>query len=65
MGRPAAGTAAGGAAMAGRGHRDGTRPATGHITHRQSNPCYIISYQNGSTSPVNRRGDMGQYNKSP
>ncbi|KAL5985550.1 hypothetical protein ACLOJK_027535 [Asimina triloba] len=32
--RPAAGTAAGGATVAGRKHRDGTRPATGHITHR-------------------------------
>ncbi|KAL5996716.1 hypothetical protein ACLOJK_007636 [Asimina triloba] len=31
---PFAGTAAGGATVAGRRHRDGTRPATGHITHR-------------------------------
>ncbi|KAL5986195.1 hypothetical protein ACLOJK_014528 [Asimina triloba] len=32
--RPAMGTAAGGATVAAARHRDGTRPATGHITHR-------------------------------
>ncbi|KAL5979179.1 hypothetical protein ACLOJK_019077, partial [Asimina triloba] len=31
---PAAGTAAGRAMVAGRRHRDGTRPTTDHITHR-------------------------------
>ncbi|KAL5986932.1 hypothetical protein ACLOJK_015267 [Asimina triloba] len=36
---PAADTVAGGATVAGRRRRNGTRPATGHITHRQSNPC--------------------------
>ncbi|KAL6000152.1 hypothetical protein ACLOJK_034830, partial [Asimina triloba] len=32
--RPAASTAAGGATVAGRRHRDDTCPITGHITHR-------------------------------
>ncbi|KAL6000973.1 hypothetical protein ACLOJK_006700, partial [Asimina triloba] len=55
--RPAIGTVAGGATVAGRGHRDDTRPATGPTTHRQSNTRYINFYRNlGTTSLVNRRG---------
>ncbi|KAL5979402.1 hypothetical protein ACLOJK_019300 [Asimina triloba] len=34
--RPAASTAVGGATVAGRRRRDGTRPATGRITHRRT-----------------------------
>ncbi|KAL6004167.1 hypothetical protein ACLOJK_004714 [Asimina triloba] len=38
LNRPAAGTATGGATVAGRRRRGGTRPATGPTTHRRSNP---------------------------
>ncbi|KAL5978908.1 hypothetical protein ACLOJK_018803, partial [Asimina triloba] len=55
--RTAAGTMTGGATVAGRRNRDGTRPATGPTTHWRSNSHYIKSYQKfGSTFFVNRRG---------
>ncbi|KAL5979170.1 hypothetical protein ACLOJK_019068, partial [Asimina triloba] len=49
--RPTANTMAERATVVGCGHRDGTRPTTGHITHRRSNSRYTIFYQKfGSTS---------------
>ncbi|KAL5986281.1 hypothetical protein ACLOJK_014614, partial [Asimina triloba] len=50
--RLVAGTAVGGATVAGRGHRDGTRLATGLTTHKRSNSHYTNSYRNfGNTYP--------------
>ncbi|KAL5987527.1 hypothetical protein ACLOJK_035275 [Asimina triloba] len=50
--RPAAGTAAGGATVAGRRHRDGARPATGSHNPQAVGLSYIKSYRKfGSTSP--------------
>ncbi|KAL6000447.1 hypothetical protein ACLOJK_024143 [Asimina triloba] len=40
--RPATGTTAGGATVAAAGRRDGTRPATGHITHRLQSTLHKI-----------------------
>ncbi|KAL6000272.1 hypothetical protein ACLOJK_023967 [Asimina triloba] len=55
--RPTAGTAAGGATVAGRRHQDGTRPTTGSHNAQTVRLSYTNSYKKfGSTSPVNRRG---------
>ncbi|KAL6000448.1 hypothetical protein ACLOJK_024144 [Asimina triloba] len=50
--RPAAGTAAGGAMVAGREHWDDACPAMGPTTHRRSNPPIQIPTENSAAPPL-------------
>ncbi|KAL5986988.1 Protein disulfide-isomerase 2-3 [Asimina triloba] len=50
--RPVAGTAAGGATVVGRRHRDGTRPATGSHNPQAVRSSYINSTENSAAPPL-------------
>ncbi|KAL5986701.1 hypothetical protein ACLOJK_015034, partial [Asimina triloba] len=50
--RPAAGTAAGGATVAGRRHRDGARPATGSHNPQAVRSSYLNPTENSAAPPL-------------